>query len=61
MPGPAADVVLLNTAASLVVAGVAADAREGVALAREAIMSGAARARLDRWRSAARAAAGTDG
>jgi len=61
VPGRAADVVLLNAAASLVVAGIAADAREGVARAREALESGAARARLDRWRSAARAASGASG
>jgi anthranilate phosphoribosyltransferase len=61
--GPRRDVVLLNAGAALVVAGRAADLREGAALAAAAIDSGAARARLDRLRArrvrqeAARAAA----
>ena len=59
--GPTTDVVLLNTAASLVVAGVAVDAREGLAMGRSAIDGGAARARLDHWREAARSAAGERG
>ena len=45
-PGAYRDAVLLNAAAALVVAGRAATLPEGVALAREAIDSGAARARL---------------
>ena len=46
--GPSApqDIVLLNTAAALVVAGRAADLRAGVSLAREAIESGAALEKL---------------
>ncbi len=40
------DIVLLNTAAALVVAGRAADLRAGVSLAREAIESGAALEKL---------------
>jgi len=40
--GPKRDVVLLNAAAALLVAGVAANLREGVARAAEAIESGAA-------------------
>ncbi len=45
-PGPFRDAVLFNAAASLVVAGVAEDLAAGVALAREAIDSGRARAAL---------------
>jgi anthranilate phosphoribosyltransferase len=47
-PGPLRDVVLLNSAASLVVAGRADNLRAGVALAARAIDSGAARGVLDR-------------
>lgn len=46
--GPKADVVVLNAAAALMVGEKAGDMREGLALAREAISSGAALARLDR-------------
>ncbi|MGH7036643.1 MAG: anthranilate phosphoribosyltransferase, partial [Stellaceae bacterium] len=42
-PGPLRDVVLLNSAAALLVAGRAADLGAGLALAAEAIDSGAAR------------------
>ncbi|HUK62391.1 MAG TPA: anthranilate phosphoribosyltransferase [Dongiaceae bacterium] len=45
-PGPARDIVLLNTAAALCVAGMAADVGEGVQRARDAIDSGAAAAKL---------------
>lgn len=45
-PGPARDVVVLNAAAALYVSGVAASLWDGVALAGEAIASGAARAKL---------------
>jgi anthranilate phosphoribosyltransferase len=44
--GPKRDVVLLNAAAALEAVGLAADLREGVARAAEAIDSGAARATL---------------
>lgn len=47
-PGAYRDAVLLNAAAALLVAGRAADLREGAAMAREAIDSGAARDRLVR-------------
>ena len=47
-PGPSLDVVLLNAAAALYVAGVAGSLWDGVAIAREAVKSGAARAKLDR-------------
>lgn len=43
------DVVLLNAAAALVVAGRTEDLREGVELARRTIESGAALAALDLW------------
>ena len=46
-PGPARDIVLLNTAAALVVADAAGSMEEGMARARQAIDSGAARAKLD--------------
>jgi anthranilate phosphoribosyltransferase len=45
-PGPFRDIVLLNSAAALVVAGKAADLKAGVALAAKAIDSGAAKATL---------------
>jgi anthranilate phosphoribosyltransferase len=51
-PGPKRDVVLLNAAAALVVAGRAADLREGVRLAAAAIDDGRARVLLDRAREA---------
>jgi len=44
---PARDVVLLNSAAVLVVGGKVHDIKEGLSLAREAIDSGAASAKLD--------------
>ncbi len=47
LPGPKADVVLLNAAAALVVSAMAQDMREGIALARTSISSGAALARLE--------------
>jgi anthranilate phosphoribosyltransferase len=46
-PGPSRDIVILNSAAALYVSGVAASLWDGVALARDAIASGAARAKLD--------------
>ncbi|MDA4847698.1 anthranilate phosphoribosyltransferase [Hoeflea poritis] len=45
--GPYRDIVLLNTAASLVIGGVAEDISEGIAKAEEAIDKGAAKAALD--------------
>jgi anthranilate phosphoribosyltransferase len=50
--GPRLDVVLLNTAAALLVAGRAGDLREGVERARASVASGNARAALDRLREA---------
>ena len=46
--GPYRDIVLLNAAAALVVAGKAADLRGGVGIAAEAIDSGGAQRALDR-------------
>ena len=45
--GPARDIVLLNAGAALYAADVAASIAEGIALARQAIDSGAAKAKLD--------------
>jgi anthranilate phosphoribosyltransferase len=42
-------VILANAAAAVLTAGRVASLREGVALARDAVMSGAARAVLERW------------
>ena len=49
-PAPYRDTVLLNAAAALIVAGRAADLREGVALAGRSIASGAALAALETLR-----------
>lgn len=46
-PGPSHDVVVMNAAAALYVSGIAGSLWDGVAVARDAIASGAARARLD--------------
>jgi anthranilate phosphoribosyltransferase len=59
-PGPARDIVILNAAAALYVSGVAGSLWDGVALAREAIESGAARAKLDQLVSFTRAFAKAD-
>ncbi len=48
-PGPPADVVALNAAAALNVAGVVDDLAQGVEAAREVLASGAAAALRDRW------------
>jgi anthranilate phosphoribosyltransferase len=46
-PGPRRDIVLLNAGAALYVSGVAAELRDGIERAAEAIDSGAARAKLE--------------
>jgi anthranilate phosphoribosyltransferase len=46
-PGPSRDVVILNSAAALYVAGVAPSLWDGVALSRDVLGNGAARAKLD--------------
>ncbi len=50
------DAVLMNAAAALIVAGVAADASDGVRRAGEAIASGRAKDTMSRWVDAARRA-----
>jgi len=55
--GPRRDVVLLNSAAALRAAGLAADWKEGIGLAAEAIDSGRAAAKLESWVRASQAAA----
>ncbi|QBB69326.1 anthranilate phosphoribosyltransferase [Pseudolysobacter antarcticus] len=49
IPGPARDIVILNTGAALYVADVADSITTGITLAREVIESGAARAKLDQF------------
>jgi anthranilate phosphoribosyltransferase len=44
--GPARDIVVLNTAAALIVSGLASDLREGIERAQQAIDRGAAKAKL---------------
>ena len=46
-PGPSRDIVILNAAAALYVSGVAGSLWDGVAAARDAIASGAARSKLE--------------
>ena len=59
--GPPRDVVLLNAAAALVVAGRADDLRQGVDMGSESIDSGAAAGVLDRWVEVSNAAATAEG
>jgi anthranilate phosphoribosyltransferase len=47
-PGAFRDVAVFNAAAALIVAGLAKDLKEGVAIAQEAVVSGEAEGRLDR-------------
>ncbi|WP_374012902.1 anthranilate phosphoribosyltransferase [Pseudoxanthomonas koreensis] len=58
-PGPARDIVTLNAAAALYVAGVVEDIGSGIERARMAIDDGAARARLQAFVALTRALAGT--
>ncbi len=58
-PGPRRDIVLLNSAAALLAAGIAHDWREGVGLAAESIDRGYAGGLLDRWIAASQRAAVT--
>ena len=46
-PGPAKDIVMLNAGVALYAANVAKSMEAGIALARTAIESGAAKAKLD--------------
>lgn len=57
--GPQRDIVLLNTAAALVVADIATDFADGVLRASEAIDSGSAASVLDRWITTSNVAAGS--
>jgi anthranilate phosphoribosyltransferase len=56
-PGPVRDVVVLNAAAALQVAGVAADLAEGLTQASDALESGRAGTALDKFVKVSRAAA----
>jgi len=56
--GPARDIVLLNAGAALYVADLADSIVSGIAKAREAIASGAARAKLDQFVTATRRLSG---
>lgn len=49
LPGPARDIVLLNSAAALYAANVASDIGHGITLARQAIDSGAAQRKLEEF------------
>ena len=55
--GPARDIVLLNAGATLYAANVADNIADGIERAREAIRSGAARAKLDQFVATTRALA----
>lgn len=57
-PGPRRDVVLLNAAAALVAADLAADLAEGIQVARLSIDEGAALEKLDAFAASSRAAQG---
>ena len=56
-PGPARDIVVLNAAAALYVAGVAGSLWDGVAIARDAIATGAAKRKLEQLAAFSQAAA----
>jgi anthranilate phosphoribosyltransferase len=60
-PGPPRDVVLLNAAAALEVAGAAGSMKEGIALAGSAVDDGRASALLERWVAVSRTAAPASG
>lgn len=60
-PGPYRDTVLFNAAAALVVAGEAADLRDGVAIGARSIATGAALAALETLRRETTLGAGTAG
>ncbi|HTI96760.1 MAG TPA: anthranilate phosphoribosyltransferase [Rudaea sp.] len=57
-PGPVRDIVLLNAGAALYAADAANSIEAGIAKAREAVASGAARAKLDQFLAATRRLAG---
>ncbi len=53
-PGPVRDIVLLNAGAALYIAELAESVAAGIEQARNAVASGAARAKLDRFVAATR-------
>lgn len=53
-PGPVSDIVALNAGTALYAAGVATSIQKGLAQAREAMASGAARAKLEQFVEATR-------
>src|SRR5512133_3100787 len=57
-PGPARDIVVLNTGAALYAANVVGDIAAGIAKARQALESGAARAKIDQLIRVANSLAG---
>jgi anthranilate phosphoribosyltransferase len=57
-PGAARDIVLLNTGAALYAANVATDIKDGIARARTALETGAARAKLEQLVQVSNALAG---
>ncbi len=54
-PGPARDIVVLNAGLALYAANVVESMEAGIARAREVLSSGAAKAKLDQWVTAAHA------
>ena len=54
MPGPALDIVMLNAGVALYAANIAKTMADGVALAREALASGGARAKMEQFIDATR-------
>jgi anthranilate phosphoribosyltransferase len=56
--GPVRDIVLLNAGAALYAAGCSASMADGIGLARQAVASGAAQARLQQFVAATQAFAG---
>jgi anthranilate phosphoribosyltransferase len=56
--GPARDIVIFNAGVALYAANVAPDIREGIAKARAAVESGAARAKLDQLVATSKSLAG---
>jgi len=58
IPGTPREIVTLNSGAALYAADLAPTIGDGIALARETIASGAARAKLDQWVQTTRRLAG---
>ncbi len=52
--GPASDIVALNAGAAIYISGLAADLKDGIALAKKSISSGAAQKTLTDWISLSR-------